>query len=322
VTAPVDIVSELAEHRPGFFQLLRVLRLQGGDEAAFRSSVRVRPTLKLAFPKTDVESVERDSEGTWRIEANFFGLYGVTSPLPTFYTEDLIDEAMQGQSSTRDFLDLIHAALYPLLFRAWEKYRLWLRITEHQDAEQLDRLYALVGLHGRRTEHSSALLAHAGLFSWRPRSALGLESLLSSVLGGVPVQVQTCVEREISIPAAGRTLLGAQATVLGEETMLGQRVQDRAGNLSIVVGPLSTETFMSMLPGEAGFDLAETVIRHYLEVPLRCALHLLIDPGQRQGVALGQSWSRLGEQTWLGGPQTDWADLPARAVRFPIAPQY
>lgn len=319
MTTPTDFATEIAQRRHGFFQLLRLLRLHLGDEAAFRAGVRVRPTLNLAFPTSDVDTVERDEEGVWRVEANFFGLYGVTSPLPTFYTEDLIEEAMQGQSSARDFVDLIHASLYPLLYRAWEKYRLWLRIAEHHDPAQLDRLYALVGLLGRGAARKPELLAHAGLFSWRPRSALGLESLLSSLLDGAPVQVDTCVEREISIPMAGRSLLGVQAHGLGEDTVLGQQVQDRAGNLSIVIGPLPAHQFHSMLPGTAGFCSIEQVIKHYLESPLRCALNLLIEPDQRQGIVLGESWSRLGEQTWLGGPDTDWGDLPSRAVRFPIA---
>lgn len=319
MTAPQDIATDLVENRHGFFQLLRLLRLHLGDDAAFRAGVRVRPSLNLAFPKADVETVELDDEGVWRVEANFFGLYGVTSPLPTFYTEDLIDEASQGQSSTRDFLDLIHAALYPLLFRAWEKYRLWLRIAEHHDQTQLDRLYALVGLHGRDSAHAATLLPYAGVFSWRPRSALGLQSLLSGVLGGVPVQVEPCIEREISIPHSGRMQLGQQASMLGDDTVLGQRVRDRAGNLAIVIGPLPADMFMTLLPGAAGFERCEQVLKHYLEAPLRCALHLLIAPGQRQGIVLGESWSRLGEQTWLGGPDTQWEQLPSRAVRFPVA---
>jgi len=321
VTEKTDLVDKIERDKHGFFQLLRLLKLELGDDAAFRAGVRVRPALSLGFPRHDIESVERDEDGIWHIEANFFGLYGTTSPLPTFYTEDLIDEAMQGETASRDFLDLIHAALYPLLYRAWEKYRLWLRIAERKEQAQLDRLYALVGLQGRDTPHAAALLAHAGLFSWRPRSALGLESLLSSVLGGVPVCVETCVEREVSIPLPGRTMLGTQASELGENTLLGHRVPDRAGNLSIIVGPLPAKMFMSMLPGAENYELTKQVLRHYLESPLRCVLQLLIEPSQRQGIALGESWSRLGEKTWLGSPTTPWADLPARAVRFPIAQQ-
>lgn len=303
-----------------FFQLLRLLRRMQGDEAAFHAGVRVRPTLSLAFPETDVQSARRDEDGQWQVEANFFGLYGVTSPLPTFYTEDLIDEAMQGQSSMRDFLDILHAALYPLLYRAWEKYRLWLQIDEQGDMARLDQLFALVGLQARpqQAPMARALLPYAGLFGQRPRSALGLESLLGQLLKGAPVRVEPCAERAVAIPHVAQCRLGAQAHVLGECAVLGQRVRDRAGNLLIVVGPVTADAFMDLLPGAAGFERIRQTLAHYLEAPLRCMLHLLIVPGQRRAATLGQGWSRLGEQTWLGGPATGWDRLPLRAVRFPL----
>src|SRR3546814_3878702 len=98
-------------HRYAFFQALRLLRLYMGEQA-FAQHVRVRPRLDLSFPENDIEHIARDGD-TLHITANFFGLYGVTSPLPTFYTEDLIDERLAGASNSRAFLDILHAALYP-----------------------------------------------------------------------------------------------------------------------------------------------------------------------------------------------------------------
>src|SRR3546814_17691968 len=42
--------------------------------------------------------------------------------------------------------DILHAALYPLLFRAWEKNRTWLAVAERRDANRL-----------RSEEHTSEL---------------------------------------------------------------------------------------------------------------------------------------------------------------------
>src|SRR5690606_16110792 len=108
-------------------------------------TVRVRPALKLSFPENDIDAIALD-EDKIRITANFFGLYGVTSPLPTFYTEDLIDEQLAGGTNARDFLDILHATLYPMLFRAWEKNRIWLAVSERRDTDRLNQLMALIGL--------------------------------------------------------------------------------------------------------------------------------------------------------------------------------
>ncbi len=79
-----------------FFRPCALLRLRFPSEKAFTDNVRIRPHLGLGFPQRDINHIERDASGRYRIEANFFGLYGVTSPLPTFYTEDLIEERITG----------------------------------------------------------------------------------------------------------------------------------------------------------------------------------------------------------------------------------
>jgi len=183
---------------------LRLLRLRFPSEKHFVDNVRVRPRLGLGFPLRDIEGIEQDDDGRYRIEANFFGLYGVTSPLPTFYTEDLIDEQLLGHSAGRDFLDILHASLYPLLFRAWEKHRIWIDITERRDVKSLRQLQALIGIADARPEQrdqSTDLLRYAGLFNQYPRSALGLQQLVKAVLSDVTVEVVPCVETRLRIDA-------------------------------------------------------------------------------------------------------------------------
>ncbi|WP_043302465.1 type VI secretion system baseplate subunit TssG, partial [Burkholderia humptydooensis] len=139
-----------------YFQAIRLLRRivrERRDAAACRPDARMpihtRPNLALSFPDTDIERIDKAEDGGYRVVANFFGLYGVSSPLPTFYTEDLIDEAFKGRHAARSFLDVLHRALYPLLFDAWLKHRLSLRIVEERDENALRPLYALAGVDAR-----------------------------------------------------------------------------------------------------------------------------------------------------------------------------
>lgn len=313
-------VDDLLDHgnRYAFFQAMRLLRQRVSDDQALRDSVRVRPNLSLAFPDTDLQTVVRDTEGRYHIEANFFGLYGVTSPLPTFYTEDLIQEAMQGHSATRDFIDILHASLYPLLFRAWEKYRIWVAIGEQRDTQRLQQLYSLIGIAGAAEWEDDAreLLPYAGNLSFFPRSALGLEGLLRGMLNGLTVRVEPCVTRAVSIPESALTLLGSQTSVLGETSLLGQQVRDCAGNLDIVIGPMSADHFHALLPGAQRHRRISRAILWYLPSPLRCELQLWLHPDERRCASLGQGWQRLGCNTWLGKGSNP--SLAARPVRFPL----
>ena len=293
-------------HRYAFFQALRLIRLRTPHDEALTDNVRVRPAVTLSFPESDIEAIRLDDSGKYRITANFFGLYGVTSPLPTFYTEDLIEEKLQGNSSMRDFLDILHAELYPLLFRAWEKNRLWLTIGERHDTNRLDQLFALVGLSGCGPQYladARSLLPHAGNFNQFPRSALGLQALVSGLLDGLPVDVEPCVTETVAIPLPSRCLLGEQATQLGEDILLGKQIAQRSSSLIVHVGPIPRAQFHALLPGAPLHERLARSIALYLRTPLRCVLGLKVPPSQREGVSLGGGWHQLGWDTWL--PESD-----------------
>ncbi|MCI5224316.1 MAG: type VI secretion system baseplate subunit TssG, partial [Candidatus Electrothrix sp. AR4] len=96
-------------HRLPYVQVIRLIKLhlrrknkELTNEELFRI-IRVRPHLSLDFPGTDVFKVEEINEGQarFRITSTFLGLYGSSSPLPTFYTEDLIEEEREGRNATR-----------------------------------------------------------------------------------------------------------------------------------------------------------------------------------------------------------------------------
>ncbi|GLR37883.1 type VI secretion protein [Pseudomonas plecoglossicida] len=288
----------------GFFQFLRLLRLRFPSEQTFFDNVRIRAHLSLGFPQRDMERTHRSDDGRYRIDANFFGLYGVTSPLPTFYTEDLIDEQLQGTSAGRDFLDILHAALYPLQFRAWQKHRIWSAISERPGGKSLHYLHALLGLAGAGSTvraQSIDLLRYAGLFNQYPRSALGLQQLLRAVLDDKSVEVVPCVEMPVAIDEPARTYLGVQCGVLGEDSVIGVEVVDRRGALEIRVGPLCAERFHQLLPGQALFKKLQQTVFLYLQASLRVRLVICVNAVERQIVVLGAHRHRLGRNTWLGG---------------------
>lgn len=285
-----------------FFQALRLLRLRSANAREFGRRVRVRPAASLAFPDRDIEKIECRDDGRYRITTNFFGLYGVTSPLPTFYTEDLIAEHLQGNDTPRDFLDILHAALYPLLFRAWEKNRIWLAVAEQHDIVRLSQLYALVGLGSRAHNDwpvARALLRHAGNFNRFPRSALGLESLVRGLLEDLAVSVEPCVCDMAPIPDSAQCRLSTQACRLGEDTIVGSQMTERTSSLMIQIGPITGERLQHLLPDAPEHARLVDAVTLYLPTPLRCTLALHVPPAQRHGARLGQGWSRLGLNTWL-----------------------
>lgn len=307
----------------GYFQAVRLLRRAGAK------NIRVRPHLSLGFPDTDIDRIERmqgaatdGSEDAYRITANFFGLYGVSSPLPTFYTEDLLDDQREGRHARRDFFDILHASLYPQLFEAWRKYRLQMRAVEDSDPEALDTLYAFAGLGSAEQRDSlpgaAGLLRHLSLFAQRTRSALGLRTLLADAFAPASVEVESCVPQWVPIPQDQRLRLGLQANVLGEDCPLGVQVEDCDNLLRIVIGDLPEALFQRLLPGADGHRWLQFLVRFYLTRPLQVAIELRLKQDEGRAARLGTaSWSRLGLDTWLPRER----DSSASAVSFRLPPQ-
>jgi type VI secretion system protein ImpH len=313
--------DELLAHgaRYGYFQAIRLMRRAGA------SHIRVRANLSLGFPDTDIDRIEpmpgraAGGDDAYRITANFFGLYGVSSPLPTFYTEDLLDDQREGRHARREFFDILHASLYPLLFEAWRKYRLQLRAVEENDDDALDMLYAFAGL-GSAPQRDSlpgagGLLRHLALFAQRTRSALGLRTLLADAFAPATVEVESCVPHWMPIPADQRIRLGEQAHRLGEDCPLGVQFEDCDNLVRIVIADLPPPLFQQLLPGADGHRWLQFLVRFYLTRPLQVAIELRL---KSQGGAArlgGAAWSRLGLDTWL--PQAEGELASSVSFRLP-----
>lgn len=283
------------------------------SQTSWQQAIRVRPELSLAFPGTEivtVDEIERDDDSTsdrqmrYQITTAFLGLYGTSSPLPTFYTEDLMDEEREDSSVSRDFIDIINTPLYSLLFQVWSKYRLGIRIAEEEDSHCLEQLFCFMGLGSPQIraefEDAESLLRYTGLFTQTPRSAMGLETLLRDALNEACLQIIPCALRKASIPEDQLCRLGVAASRLGDNVYLGRKIKDRMGKFLVRLGPTDWHTFQEFLPDTARFQKLALLIRAYLDQPLEWDLQTVLAGDQSRPARLGAtSSSRLGWTTWL-----------------------
>lgn len=299
----------------GFAQAVRLLRHAvqadgAAGESAARDPIRVRAKLSLAFPSADIDRIERidaDGDPGYRITANFLGLYGTASPLPTFYTEDLLAEASQDESVSRDFLDILNQQLYALFFQGWLKYRQFLQVTEEQSSQHLERLYCLAGLGSEPLRQSQdqgypafGLLRYLGLLTQYPRSAAGLATLLRDALGGLPLRIVPCISRKAKIPEAQRLRVGITGSRMGVDCYLGEEIEDRMGQFRIEIGPLDQAGFLQFTPGKRGYAIVTALTATYITDPLACEVELILAARQAQTVALGDPIRGvLGVTTWV-----------------------
>jgi len=301
----------LENRRFSFIQALRLLRLiackekgEMPDEQEFRRRIQVRPELSLDFPGTDLTAIEEILEDPERfvMTVTFLGLYGSSSPLPTFYTEDLLWEHAEGLSITRDFLDIINFPLYPIFFRIWSKYRLFFKIVEDPDPDTIQRLYCLLGFESEkmreRVVDPYGMLRYLGLTTQAPRSAEGLRAMLSDHLHEPTIDIEQCVPRVATIPDDQRFILGRSGCTLGDDAYLGSEVHERMGKFRVKIGPVDSETFHRFLPDKPAFKRMAELIRFYLDQPLIWDMEIRLKPGEIQPVRLGDGqWTQVGWNT-------------------------
>jgi len=289
-----------------FFQAVRLLERffpdapPPGESADVRTErIRFRPHAGLVFPATDVKRVNHAEAGAAEVVVTFMGLYGVDTPLPSYFHEELTSEEPETMP-LRDFLDIFNHRLYSFFYRAWKKYRPGSGAAKEAHTA---RFLALAGL-GTQGALADApmpgirLAALAGRLSGRVRNAEGLRSLLTTYLG-VAVGVIENMLRRVPIPQRPR--LGGGA-VLGDTTTIGATVADRSGAFRLVLGPLSYAEYETFLPGASGARLLDYLVHLYAPDYLAYDVELLINTDEIPVAKAGNRTTRLGVNMWLDRP--------------------
>lgn len=319
---------ELLAQRPEDFSFLQAVRLlaqhylvQNGQGDFFTDFLRVRADLNLAFPESDLsnleylfdalpseaEAVAPSSPSKVRLTASFFGLYGSSSPLPTFYTEELLEEQSDDESVQRDFLDIVGQTLYSLLLSEQFRHRLMDKVVSLNRYEPIDRLLCLAGLgHPElraQFEEPGALVRVAGLLGLFPRSAAGLRALLRDQFS-TQVEISQCVPDAPSIAEDQRCHLGQSNCNLGQNARLGSVAADCLGRIGLKFSALELDEFQPLCPGGASYEKVKKLLNFYCPDPLLFDLTLELKAGRAQAPRLGEN-CRLGMGLWLGCPAPD-----------------
>ncbi len=311
------VATELLKngHRFSFFEAVRVLQglhrdapRLGHQGPAERERVRLRPSLDMSFPTSDVQTVREieAADGTPRyvIDVAFMGLYGTSSPLPNHYTEDLVRRE-EDDSLLRGFLDLFHHRLLSLFYRTWVKYRHAVQYDSAGKDYFSTRLLSLIGcalelLPEGREVPVSRLLSYAGLVTQLPRSAESFRAMLQAHYPESPIAIEQCTGGWSAIPEDQRNRIGGLNCTLGLNAIIGGEVYDRAGGFEVKMGPLHLDDYLGMLPGESDQEQLQELADLLNGDGLDYELTLTLRGDEVPQAQLDSPKTRLGWCSWLG----------------------
>lgn len=170
-----DLLNELVKKPEKFnlAQALRIIILTNGKNYAeclqyLKHKILVKSWLSLAFPSKSIISFRHNDNYNgnhngnnndnnnnynynqqnnydYTLEQTEFGLYSTLGPLPTFYTEELLDDLRNDEPVSRDFLDIINNHLYKLNYQVSLQYKFSRCYYELQDYHVINIVKNLLG---------------------------------------------------------------------------------------------------------------------------------------------------------------------------------
>ena len=301
-----------------FIQAVRLLHRVTATDGPF-DRIRVRPDLAWNTPLQEIACIEKrnSQHPVFLITATFLELYGATSPLPMFYTQDLFRDQTYHNSVSRDFIDIFNCILYEIYFDIRRKYHFSSRLFETPDPMFWEQLFCISGIgnSGVRKHLSTPQnqITYSGITSRPIRTAEGLRSILADTLKDIPVSIEQCIIRRARIPDCQRVSIGIVSSTLGDDIIIGKQITDRMGFFRVHIGVVSARQFSRFHPDSSLMMLLDELIRLYIDQPLQWDYEISCKTEDMTTVQLGGSKNAyLGWNTWVYSGKLEAEQVTAR----------
>jgi len=287
-----------------FFQAYRLLQsINDTYPVTARRPARkidVRPELGLGYAESDISEVKLlDKQRGYEVVSQLAGLYGVASPLPDFYTEELLDNEWDELNAPREFLDLLHKQLFPKLYSAWRLYKLNFNTLEKEESSYWQLLYSLLGDTDENTDASlrKLKLRYFNLFSNNERSKDGLLVIIRDLLDLKHVEIEEFCQQRVPIPQDLMCQLGEVNHQLGD-AHLGCQIYDQNHAIKIKAGRMPEKQYNELTTNTVYFNQLSSLIKSYIRKPIKVDFEIEVIPEESK-IRLGEHWNQLGVTTQM-----------------------
>lgn len=303
-------------YRYDFFQAVRLLEKLRPQAAAVGNFAHPAAEVahftahpSLAFPASQIQSLESREDGEVRLMVNFMGLIGPEGALPNPYTSLVVERLRAGDSALADFLDIFNHRIISLFYRAWQKYRFELGYESQKDDRFSRYIMSLIGLgtDGLQTREvipDDVLMYYCGLLAQRPRSAQALQQILADYFD-VPVIVEPFIGGWYRLDEATQCSLSEdedESTELGHGAVVGDAVWNQQSKVRVILGPLSLARYEDFLPQGASWESLQAWLRIFSNCELDFEVKLILERKQVPACQLGVESGavpRLGWTSWM-----------------------
>jgi type VI secretion system protein ImpH len=274
--------------------------LLGSTEHPEDDPVRFRPDRGMGFPASELRAIEPcaiDDRHPPTVRTRLLGLYGVDSPLPTGYQDD-IAQRREGHEALEAFLDLFNHRIFSQFYRIWRKYSYPVSFEEGGTDATSQCLFGLVGLGipgtaSKITTPMSRFLALLGVMRLPTRNAEGVVALVRLLAPNTQARVTPHWPRKIPLNPPARLSPGNPVS-LSQGTPLGSVARDANSQLLLDLFTDDADETRGWFPGGQLHGDLQVLLRVYLGWRCTARLQLSLPVDRLPLPALGDAAVLLG----------------------------
>ncbi|QLK63535.1 type VI secretion system baseplate subunit TssG (plasmid) [Enterobacteriaceae bacterium Kacie_13] len=301
---------QLLEQQPGSLPL-------GSTANPADDPVRFRPHPGMGFPVSELKAFETDEEhpdAPPTVRTTFMGLYGVDSPLPTSYIDD-ITQQREGHEALEGFLDIFNHRIMTQFYRIWRKYSYPATFEAGGKDNTSQSLLGLIGMGIPGSQQhfatpTSRFLALLSVMRQPGRTAEGVQALVRLLAPFTQADITPHCLRTVRI-AAPMTFAEEGANWLDGYTVMGDEATDANSQLLISLHTSDPDEASEWLPDGQIYADYQVLLRVYLGWRYKACIQLTVPTHLLPAPVLGDSPIRLGLTGVLGlGDGAPSEDIP------------
>ncbi|WP_370967631.1 type VI secretion system baseplate subunit TssG [Enterobacter wuhouensis] len=300
-------------HRINFYRFCQLLEKSRPGRSPLGSTlnptddpVRFRPHSGMAFPASELKAVEYDEDhpdSPPTVRTTFMGLYGVDSPLPTAWIDDIAQQR-EGYEAQQAFLDIFNHRILTQFYRIWRKYSYPATFEAGGRDSTSQSLLGLIGLGIPGTgKHIatpvSRFLALLGIMRLPARTEEGIHALVRLLAPQTTATVTPHCPRTVYL-SQPMGFYGDEDFRLDGYTVLGDETTEGSSQLLIT---LYTENFteaQGWLPEGQIYEDFLVLLRVYLGWRYKARILLTVPTQLLSAPVLGETPFMLGMTGVLG----------------------
>ena len=309
-------------HAFNFYRFCQLLEQQMSDKPPLGSTfspkddpVRFRPHPGMGFPVSELKAVESDPNHPGKpptVRTTFMGLYGVDSPLPSSYVDD-ITQRREGHEGLEAFLDIFNHRMMTQFYRIWRKYS-YPATFEAGGIDKTSRsLMALTGITDSGDIPASRLLAMLQPLVRTTRTAEGIASVINTQAPNTRVTVKPHKVTRMLAGKRARFSFSEQQR-LGDHLVLGSHKEDANYCIGVEMFTEDPVEAKGWLPGGQLRKDVVTLLRVYLGCDYDARLTLTIPIKLAPLPRLGDRSLLMGYNVVMGLREDNLDEMPEQVT--------